>query len=807
LPNIFAQIFRKPVIKKYEIEVPAVERYLGDIRDFITQAATETGFSQHEVNNIKLALDEACSNVVRHAYKGMEPGTIKLEVLRRDNEIEIFIRDQGRSFEWKKSKTPDLNRYVEIGKRGGLGIWFIRKLMDEVDYKGERQGNVLRLLKKVKVPPPQSTPAIPVTTAPVPTGALPRRRRLSKVSMKYLFPVTASVAILVLVIFAYMFSSQSRSMREEIISNAKEATQRLARDAENYLLKQNDLHLAGLVNTLVQTNTKLAYAFVVDNENIIWAHSFTRKMFKPFVPPLGFKQPEKNETLIQTVYDEQEQIVHDISAPVFLDNMRLGTVHVGIREAAIQEDIKTGRKNAVLIFLIALAVSTSGAYMLMTFLVAPIRKLTEGMLAVSEGRLDHRIVIHSNDEFGQIASVFNEMTQRFNEAQKNLLEQERIQQEMQVAQEIQHTLLPRELPQIEGYDVSSLYRSAKEVGGDYFDFVWVDDNILGIAVADVSGKGIPGSLVMTMIRTALRLEARGNHSAADVMDKVNSFVTRDMKKGMFVTMFYIILNSRRRVINYSSAGHNPMILYREENDEIYFLKPRGFPLGIDLPNPELFTKSLTQENVKLKKGDLLLIYTDGITEAMNSRREQFGEQRLIDIIRQYHHLSADEFVAKLSEEIAKFTEDYPQNDDITCVAIKEKMMADDVQFNLRRKLFYLIEKKGISVREACRYLKVSPTTYYRLKQLRDQYGIKALRSTSSRKDVQMQQLSLTERQKILKIVLTHPEYGAKRISEILASSMGGKVKLSTKLVYEELKRLRLSTRQEREEYVAKKKVD
>ncbi|MBN1596235.1 SpoIIE family protein phosphatase, partial [candidate division FCPU426 bacterium] len=615
------------------------------------------------------------------------------------------------------------------------------------------------------------------------------------------------VAALVLVIFAYMFSTQSQVMRKEIMANSEEAVQRLARDAENYLLKQDDLHLAGLVNALVKSDPKIAYAFVMDNANMIWAHSITQNMFKRFEPMPGFKQSQERQILTQTIQDDQDRVVHDISTPVYLETLRLGTAHIGIWEDAIVKDIRAGRQHAVFIFVIALAVSTSGAYLLMAFLIAPIRKLTEGMLAVSQGRLDHRIVIQSNDEFGQIARVFNEMTQRFNEAQRNLLEQERIQQEMQVAQEIQHTLLPRELPQIEGYDVSSLYRSAKEVGGDYFDFVWVDDNILGIAVADVSGKGIPGSLVMTMIRTALRLEARGNHSATEVMSKVNAFVTRDMKKGMFVTMFYIILDSRRRIINYSSAGHNPMILFREENNEVYFLKPRGFPLGIDLPNPELFTNSLTQENVKLKKGDLLLVYTDGITEAMNSRREQFGEQRLIDIIRKYNSLSAQEFIAKLDEEIAAFTENYPQSDDITCVAVKEKMMADDVQFNLRRKLFYLVEEQGVSVREACRHLNLSTTTYYRLKQIRDTHGIRALRTSAQRKDAQMQQLSMAERQKILDLVIQHPELGTRRIAEILATPAGGRLHLSAKLVYQELKRLRLSTREEREEYARKKKVD
>lgn len=804
MPSMFSKLFRKPVVQTYQLEVPAEERYLGEIRDFITKAAQDANFSVGELNNVKLSLDEACSNVVRHAYQGRETGTIKLDVRRRDGEMEIFVRDRGKSFDWKKSKTPDLNRYVEIGKRGGLGIWFIRKLMDETEYKTSRQENVLRLVKKSKAPRAVLQAAAgPETTLPVPVAS--GVRRLSKVSVKYLLPVTVSVAVLVLVIFIYMFANQARSLRTTIMSSTLETTQSLARDAVDYLFKQDDLHLAALVKTLVTNNPKLAYAFVLDNDNIILGHSVTQQILKLFQPPPGFKTPTQREPVVQLIRDENQALVHDIGYPIFSEDTRVGIAHIGIREEAILQDIRQGRRNAVIIFLIALAVSTSGAYFFMAFLIAPIRKLTDGMLAVSEGHLDHQINIHSDDEFGQIARVFNEMTKRFNHAQQNLLEQERIQQEMQVAQEIQHTLLPRELPKIEGYEVGSMYRSAKEVGGDYFDFVWVDNNVLGVAVADVSGKGIPGSLVMTMIRTALRLEARGNHSATDVMGKVNSFVTRDMKKGMFVTMFYIILNSRKRIINYSSAGHNPMILYREETDQIYFLKPRGFPLGIDLPNPDLFATSLTQESVKLKKGDLLVVYTDGITEAMNPRRDQFGEQRLVDIVREHHKLSAEAFVEKLTEEIANFTEDFPQNDDITCVAIKEKMMADEVQFNLRRKLFYLVEKQGVSVREACRYLNLSTTTYYRLKQLRDKHGIRGLRETIHRKDAQMQQLSLAERQKIIAIIMQNPEHGPKRILADLEDSGDDVENINEKMIYEELKRLRMTTREEREAYVEKKK--
>lgn len=801
--SLLSRLRSGPIVKQYRLEVLAQERHLGEIRDFVARIAEETRLNVSDTNNIKLALDEACSNVVRHAYKGRDDGRIRLEVAWRQRALEIEILDQGKSFDWRHVRTPDLNRYVEIGKKGGLGIWFIRKLMDRADYRVTPQGNRLSLSKRLEgggktriAPTPAVEPAKPASGI-----------RGIRFSTKFVLPVTFLVAVLLTAAFLYMGMEQARSLRSQILDSFAETGLQLAKDSVNYLVKKDDLHLAGMVKAQVRSNPKLAYAFVLDNQRWILAHSTTRKMFTDFVPPKGYRWPLEKNTVRQLLDDPGLGPVLEWVTPIFLGDQRLGTAHVGMLQGAVDAEIRSGWRTAILIYLVALVVSVVGTYLLMTFLFVPMRKLTDGMLAISEGRLDHHLVIRSNDEFGQIANIFNDMTRRFKDAQKNLLEQERFQKEMQVAQEIQHTLLPREIPQIEGFELASIYRSAKEVGGDYFDFVWVDDHNLGMAVADVSGKGIPGSLVMTMIRTALRLEARGNKSATDVLAKVNRFVTRDMKKGMFVTMFYIVVDSRKRVIRYASAGHNPMILYREENDQIYYLKPHGFPLGIDLPDPDLFDRSLTQDQVKLKQGDLLMVYTDGITEAMNSRREQFGEKRLLDLIRGHHTQSATEFVETLSREIAEFTGDYPQNDDITCVVVKEKLQADDLEFNTRRKLFYLVEVQGVSVAEACRHLKLSPSTYYRLKRLREGKGLEALRNSPSGPAAEMQHLSLDEQQAVIKVVREFPAYGAAKIAACLAERAGGKEGFSVRQVARELKRLRLTTREARRAFAAKKSVD
>jgi anti-anti-sigma factor len=387
-----------------------------------------------------------------------------------------------------------------------------------------------------------------------------------------------------------------------------------------------------------------------------------------------------------------------------------------------------------------------------------------------------------------------------------VVEQERLQKEMQVAQEIQHSLLPRNVPTISGYDIGSLYRAAKEVGGDYYDFVHVDEETVGVVVADVSGKGVPGSLVMTMIRTALRMEARGNHSAAEVMARMNDFVTEDMKKGMFVTIFYVILDSKNRIISYSSAGHNPMILYRAESDETFFLNPRGFPVGISLPDDSLFRRSIDVEKIKLKKDDMLVIYTDGVTEAMNEEREQYGEERLLSLIKKHGRLTPIDFIEKLSNDVKEFTGGYPQNDDITVVAIKEKLMADEVLFGIRKKLLDLVEVGGYSVAEACKKMKVSPSTYYRYKKRLHELGERGLKNKELRTEHDIKRVSLEQRKEILRILVRNPQYGAKRISTEYNKEKVESEQLNPSLVYDELKRMRLNTYEKRLEYLRRNKL-
>jgi serine phosphatase RsbU (regulator of sigma subunit)/anti-sigma regulatory factor (Ser/Thr protein kinase)/transposase len=764
--------------KEIFMTFPADEGQLEDIRRSIRNVLTESDLSNKDVNSVLLAVEEACTNVIRHAYL-YGPGTLRIKVSFYPGRVKFSIFDKGRAFDYDHSDTPDLNRYIKTGRKGGLGLYLIRKMMDSVEYHTREGENELRMLKLAEKPS--------------------RTLRPRGISLRVKFALWASLVVFAMVAGVYLiFDKQAgEGAYAGFFRSADDAMDSFASDiGDKIILRDPDLSRAAA--TWLATNNEWFHSILVtDTSNAIIADPQNTKSFLSRFEPLD-----------ESLYNS-EVVIEDTTGVrafyfrknVSLNDRLVGYTYFGLKEKPLQEQIKRARRGLFLIAIASLFVGFIAVYLLSNYFVKPIQKLTEGVLRIGDGNLEQTLPVEGTDEFSDIARAFNEITTKFKKAQDNVVEQERLQKEMQVAQEIQHTLLPKKFPDIEGYDIATIYRAAKDVGGDYFDFVQIDESALGIIVADVSGKGVPGSLVMTMIRTALRLESMGNLSPTNVLSRVNRFVADDVKKGMFITIFFITLDSIKRTISYASAGHNPMILFRKESDSCYFLNTRGMPLGISLPDGVSFEDSLQADKVKLKKDDMLIAYTDGITEAMNKAGEQYGNDRLIEFIRHNSELSPEEFAKKLDADINRFTAGAPQNDDITLVVIKEKIMLDELVFEKRKRLIDMVESEGLSVEEACRSMDVSPSTFYKYRRRWQQYGDTGLLNKQLRAEATIKQIPYHTRKEILNIVRDNPEYGAKRISDELKRK--GVEQIDMRGLYEELVRMRLNTRKLRLEYVGR----
>jgi sigma-B regulation protein RsbU (phosphoserine phosphatase) len=267
---------------------------------------------------------------------------------------------------------------------------------------------------------------------------------------------------------------------------------------------------------------------------------------------------------------------------------------------------------------------------------------------------------------GQSAQVVENA--RLYEEERALL---RMQEELRLAAKIQLELLPKTGPQITGYDIAGKSIPAQSVGGDYYDFISIDENRLAICLGDVSGKGLPASLLMANLQATIRGQALLSVSARDCISRSNTLLYHSTDIEKFATVFYAILDTRpqgpsgQHTLCYSNAGHNEPLLFSEDpSRSARPLKIGGTLLGIfqDFPFQE--------ETTPLNPGDLLLVYSDGITEAMNAKDEEFGEKRLMAVVRENWGDSSSELIEKIVTAVKMHAGDTPQSDDITLVVVK-----------------------------------------------------------------------------------------------------------------------------------------
>jgi sigma-B regulation protein RsbU (phosphoserine phosphatase) len=248
-------------------------------------------------------------------------------------------------------------------------------------------------------------------------------------------------------------------------------------------------------------------------------------------------------------------------------------------------------------------------------------------------------------------------------------EKKRLDHDLEIARDIQRILLPSEAPAIKGFQISGINVPARQVSGDYFDYIHVDEERLGVAIADVSGKGVPASLIMAICRSVLRAEAARNPSPADVLRKVNRQLYPDIKEDMFISMAYLILNHQRDSVTLARAGHDAPLLYKRQTQTVTPLKPPGMVVGIDSGN--VFDRLTTDFAVPLERDDCLVLYTDGVTETLNAEGDEFGVDHMMQSVRDSVTNGAQAIVKKIIEDVRDFTGSIPQNDDITVIAIRK----------------------------------------------------------------------------------------------------------------------------------------
>jgi sigma-B regulation protein RsbU (phosphoserine phosphatase) len=240
----------------------------------------------------------------------------------------------------------------------------------------------------------------------------------------------------------------------------------------------------------------------------------------------------------------------------------------------------------------------------------------------------------------------------------------RMERELQMAYDVQVALLPSETPNVPGWEFGAVWRPAREVAGDYYDFIPADNDALGMVIADVSDKGMPAALFMALTRSTIRASVGHSRTPADDIAHANRLICADASRGMFVTLFYALLNPKTGALTYVNAGHNPPILFTAETKTLTTLQRTAMALGV---HDEALTE---QRTIHLSDGDFILFYTDGVTDAENNRGERFGTERLQQIIAAECHATAREIADHINEAVGDFTGERPLFDDVTIMVIK-----------------------------------------------------------------------------------------------------------------------------------------
>ncbi|MFA6025628.1 MAG: SpoIIE family protein phosphatase [Ignavibacteriaceae bacterium] len=260
---------------------------------------------------------------------------------------------------------------------------------------------------------------------------------------------------------------------------------------------------------------------------------------------------------------------------------------------------------------------------------------------------------------GTLAIISLENKRLFQEA----LEKQKLEEELEIAKGIQRNLLPKEIPQLTNFQISAVSISSKQVGGDYYDIIKAEDGRYFIGIGDVSGKGVPASLLMANLQAFLKSITKQGYDIAASTSIINDLVSENTTDGRFITFFWLLLDDQKKEITYVNAGHNPPLLIRDK--KIIYLDKGGMLLGV--------MKSFMpyeSETIQLEKDDILVMFTDGVTEAKNINDEEFSDQKLENILTQKMFSSSDDILSEIKRSIDEFVAGEPQSDDITMITIR-----------------------------------------------------------------------------------------------------------------------------------------
>ncbi len=500
------------------------------------------------------------------------------------------------------------------------------------------------------------------------------------IRLKLALSIITMVSFIILTIAVFIVYRESNLLRDQIINFAKREIVHLSNTAQQ-TIGFDELTLSDAVNELKKTDF-FRYVFVLNRNNeIIYffdkrnGEEFKHTLRKKLADGIGRNLEKRSSPGEMEILDYKDKEtgsrIYDFSRFVLsrIDGKtKSGVVIIGMSDDVIRKEIENITYFLAIIFLGFLLFSVFSTVILATIIIRPIKKLSKGAALIGRGDFSHRIEVGSSDELGQLADEFNLMTEMIQDAKEKEIESRIMNEQLEMAKDIQEGLNPMTFYNKKGIQIKGFTRAAKGVGGDYFDYLDIDDKRVCALISDVSGKGVPASLVMVMIRTVFTSYiSREDIDCARVVRAINDSLSADFAIDKFATLFFMIYNRETEELSFSNAGHGPLFCYRHSKGVCTQTSLDGVPIGI------MEDVEYKQAKIKLNPGDMIIMYTDGITEMRNPEREEYGLERVQKMMLENHSMSADEFVELIVSDVDRFRDTAPPHDDMTVLAFKREL--------------------------------------------------------------------------------------------------------------------------------------
>jgi serine phosphatase RsbU (regulator of sigma subunit) len=399
---------------------------------------------------------------------------------------------------------------------------------------------------------------------------------------------------------------QSQYVRNQLIESGRTILNQFVTSARLALRSGDDVLLLNAAKAAFHPDAGIKSVFLLNGRHEIQVHQKTNKIGEQFSGSLNGP--------------------YTLSRELQIEEVGLFTAVIKLKQSTVNQSIWAIQDQIIGASLLTIAIGIMGAGILSGFLVEPIEDLTDTVTSIARGDYGRQITIQRKDEIGTLATSINEMSQKILEDRRELIEKQKLESELEVGREIQRRLLIDDFPTVDNYQSSVEYRSAKMVGGDLYDALRIDSDRIAFFLADASGKGVPGALLMTntisSLRSIFRFQSNGRNELEKGLAQLNDIIRAHTDNKSFVSLFAAILDWRHNELQFARCGHNPLLYREEAAGTVHRLEPDGIAVGVE-PR-QVFLERTEIQRLSLSTGDTVFEYSDGIIDLKNDDGKRLG---------------------------------------------------------------------------------------------------------------------------------------------------------------------------------------